>query len=288
MPISQEIINLYDAFTHGHLTRRAFMERLAVLAGGTAAATMLLASLKNDYALAETVAADDQRLTTGEESFKGPDGEMRAYLARPAGEGKHPAVLVVHENRGLNPHIRDVARRIALEGFLAVAPDVLAPDGGTPANEDEARDMIGKLDGDAAVKRLVAAAEFARSHAATTGKLGVVGFCWGGGMANRLAVTLGDRLQAAIAYYGRQPAAAEVPGIKAALMLHYAGLDDRINAGIADYETALKAAGVRYDLFIYEGVQHAFNNDTNAARYDKAAADLAFGRTIDFLKRMLG
>jgi carboxymethylenebutenolidase len=286
MAISQDVINLYDAFTHGQMNRREFMDRLAKLAGGAAAATALLALLQNNYAFAAMVPEDDPRLATASQAYPSPDGDIRAYVAWGKDGGKRPAVIVIHENRGLNPHIKDVARRIALEGFLAVAPDTLTPEGGTPENEDAAREMFGKLDGEKAAARLVAAIAFAKTLPESTGKVGAVGFCWGGGMANQLAVRSPDML-AAVAYYGRQPAAAEVAGIKGAVMLHYAEKDERINAGIADYEAALKAAGTAYELHMYAGAQHAFNNDTNAARYDKAAADLAWGRTIGFLKAKL-
>lgn len=287
MPLSQDVINLYDAFTHGQLSRRAFMERLAGLAGGAAAASALLGVLANDYARATLVAEDDPRLATASQTYKSLDGDVRAYLVWSKEGAKRPAVIVVHENRGLNPHIKDVARRIALEGFIAIAPDVLTKEGGTPEDEDKARDLIGKLDQKAAIVRLIGAVDFARSIPESTGMTGAVGFCWGGGMVNQMAAHAPD-LNAGVAYYGRQLSADRVPDIKAPLMLHYAEKDDRINAGIADYETALKAAGKAYELHMYEGAQHAFNNDTNAARYDKAAADLAWGRTVGFLKINLG
>jgi carboxymethylenebutenolidase len=200
---------------------------------------------------------------------------------------KRPAVIVIHENRGLNAHIRDVARRLAVEGFLALAPDMLSGAGGTPADEDRAREMIGALDAGATLAGLAAAVPFLLAHAESNGKVGAVGFCWGGGMANQLAAA-GTPLVAAVAYYGRQLPAADVPKVSAALLLHYAGLDQRINAGIAEYETALKANGKPYELHLYEGANHAFNNDTNAARYDKAAAELAWGRTMAFLRKHLG
>jgi carboxymethylenebutenolidase len=283
----QEIIRLYDDYTHERLDRRVFMDRLAALAGGTAAATALLPILQNNYAKAAMVAEDDARLTTEQISFPGSSGDIQGYLARPAeAGGKLPAVLVIHENRGLNPHIEDVARRVALEGFVALAPDFLSPQGGTPENEDQAREMIGQLDPAATTADAVAAIAFLKSHDASTGKVGVVGFCWGGALANQVAVHSPD-VAAAVPYYGRQPASEDVAGIKAAMLLQYAGLDDRINAGIADYEKALEAAGVDYTIYVYENANHAFNNDTNAARYDKTTADLAWSRTIDFLKQHL-
>jgi carboxymethylenebutenolidase len=285
-PIPQDAINLYDAFTHGTLDRRSFMERLSLLTGSATAATVLLGRLQNNYAHAAMIAENDPRLAIEEASFDSPDGPIKAMVASPKGGAKTPAVLVIHENRGLNPHIRDVARRMALEGFVAIAPDGLTPEGGTPTNEDAARDLIGKLEPAKANGRFLAAVAFGKAHPLSTGKVGAVGFCWGGGMANALAVGSPDMI-AAVAYYGRQPAAADVPKIKGAVMLHYASKDDRINAGIADYEAALKAAKTDYQLFMYDGAQHAFNNDSNPARYDKTAADLAWGRTIAFLKAKL-
>jgi len=216
------------------------------------------------------------------------DGKtMSGYLARLKGGGKRPGVIVIHENRGLNPHIKDVARRLALEGFLAFAPDALSPVGGTPEDQDRAREMIYELDGDATLARMVAAVPFLAGHAESTGKVGAIGFCWGGGMVNKVAAA-GTSLAAGVPYYGRQIPAEEVPMISAPLCLQYAGLDKRINAGIDAYVAALEANGKTYELFLYEGANHAFNNDTNEARYDKAASDLAWGRTVEFLRRYLG
>jgi carboxymethylenebutenolidase len=195
-------------------------------------------------------------------------------------------VVVVHENRGLNPHIEDVARRMALEGFVALAPDFLSPQGGTPEDEDQAREMIGQLDPAQTLQNAVAAVDFLESHEAVTGQVGVVGFCWGGALANQLAVNVPD-LGAAVPFYGRQPTGEEAARIEAPLLLHYAGIDERVNAGIADYEQALKAAGVDYTIHMYEGANHAFHNDTNAARYNQEAAELAWSRTIEFLKQQL-
>lgn len=282
--MDQRIVDLYDAYTHGVLERRLFLDRLSQAAGGAAAAAALLPLLQNDYALAETVPPSDARLSAGSVDFGQP--ATSGYLARPAGSGKHPAVVVIHENRGLNAHIKDVARRVALEGYLALAPDLLTGSGGTPADEDKARDLIGALDPAATLARLVAAVEWLARHAQSTGKVGTVGFCWGGAMANQLAAA-GSPLAAAVAYYGRQLADAEVPRVSAALLLHYAEHDERVNAGIAAYEAALKAHGKKYELHRYPGTQHAFNNDTNAARYDAAAARLAWERTLAFLKRHL-
>ena len=285
--ITPEMIRLYDEYTHVTLDRRGFLAKLTTLAGSTAAATAVLSMLENNYAQAALVAADDPRIKGETVKFSGPNGEISGYLVKPADSpGKLPAVVVVHENRSLNPHIQDVARRVALEGFLVLAVDFLSPAGGTPRDEDKAREMIGALDPTKAVADGVAAVAYLKSRPDSNGKVGAVGFCWGGGMVNRLAVNAPD-LSAAVAYYGPQPDPKDVPRIKAKLMLHYAGKDERINAGIAAYEAALKAANIPYTVFMYEGVDHAFNNDTNAARYNKEAADLAFGRTIEFLKETL-
>ncbi len=285
--ITQEMIQLYDEYTHLTLDRRGFMDKLSKLAGGTAAAAAIAPMLAADKAKAAVVAEDDPRLKTETITIPGPDGSISAYMAAPAeASGPLPAVIVVHENRGLNPHIEDVTRRIALEGFVALGVDFLSFVGGTPEDEDQARQMFTTLDMPKATQEGVAAIAWLKSNPATNGKVGVVGFCWGGGMANRIAVASPD-LGAAVAYYGFQPSAADAAKIKARLLLHYAGLDERTNAGIPAYEEALKAAGVDYQIYIYEGANHAFNNDTSAARYDKAAADLAWSRTIEFLKTSL-
>ncbi len=285
--MNQEYIRLFDEYTHTGMGRRVFLDRLAKLAGGAAAAMALLPSLENNYARAALVAQEDPRIETSKVEFKGTEGAVRGYLARPKLQGKHPGVVVIHENRGLNPHIEDIARRLATEGFLALAPDALSPFGGTPADEDKAREMIAKLDPAKTVADYAAALSYLKSNAACTGKAGCIGFCWGGGMANQLAVHAPD-LGAAVAFYGMQPAASDVPGIKAPLLLHYASLDDRINKGIAPFRAALDAAKIPYELYMYQGANHAFMNDTNAARYDAAAAKLAWGRTIAFLKKHLG
>ena len=283
----QDIIELYDDYTHARLDRRVFMDRLAVLAGGTAAASALLPLLRCNYAQAAIIAADDPRVGTEQITYPGASGEVKAYLARPAeAGGKLPGVVVIHENRGLNPHIEDVARRLALAGFVALAPDFLSPIGGTPADEDEARRVITRVDPADNVANAVAAVKFLEANDRTTGKVGVIGFCWGGGLANEVAVN-SPEVDAVVAFYGRQPEADAVAKIKAPLLLHYAGLDQRINAGIDDYKKALEANQVDYKIYMYEGVNHAFNNDTNPARYDKAAAELAWSRTIDFLKQQL-
>jgi carboxymethylenebutenolidase len=262
------------------------MKKLTIFTGSVAAANTLLGLLKNDYAHAEVVARDDARLQSESLEYTGPAGKVRAAFSRPKGAAKLPGVVVIHENRGLNPHIEDVNRRVALEGFLALAPDALSPLGGTPADSDKARTMIRTLDKKATLGNYLAAVQFLRTQPMSTGKVGVVGFCWGGAMANQLAVN-DPQLSAAVPFYGRQPAAEDVPKIKASLLLHYAGLDERINKGIPAFEAALKAAGTDYKIYYYEGAKHAFNNDTNAARYNKDAAQLAWKRTTSFLTEKL-
>lgn len=282
--MDQKIINLFDRFTHGAMNRRDFFEKLAAMAGGTAAATALLSVLENDYARAALVAEDDP-------SIKAETAEIatgiKGYLVRPAAEGSYPAVLVIHENRGLNPHIMDVTRRMAKEGFIAFGGDYLTAMGGTPADADAARDMIGKLKAEEPVAFSQAAVAALQKLPGGNGKAGAIGFCWGGGQVNALAVA-DPALGAGVAYYGRQAPAADVPKITAPLMLHYASLDERINAGIKDFEAALKAGNKPYELHMYEGANHAFNNDTNEARYNKEAAGLAWSRTVAFLKTHLG
>ncbi len=286
-PITQDIIALYDRFTHGAMDRRAFMERLTALAGGAAAAAALLPMLQNDYALAQTVAENDPRLIASTFPYEIGDAIMNGYLVAPAAEGRRPGVVVIHENRGLNPHIRDVTRRFALEGFIALGIDVLSPEGGTPANEDEARDMIGKLPADRAAARLAAGVTALSRVQGSTGRIGTVGYCWGGGMVNRIAALNPPGLAAGVAYYGSQIPADQVARIRTPLMLHYASLDERINAGIGAYRAALEANGKVFEIHMYEGVNHAFNNDTNPARYNAEAATLAFARTVAFLRKHL-
>ena len=285
--ITQEMIRAYDEYTHLTLDRRRFMEKLTKLAGSGAAAATIAPLLMSNYAKAEIVAPDDPRLKIEDIAFPGPAGEVKGYLAMPAeAAGKLPAVIVVHENRGLNPHTKDVTRRLALDGFVALGIDLLSRKGGTPATDEEAAAMFQDIDRAALVPDAVAAIAYLQGLPATNGKVGAVGFCFGGGIVNQMAVASPD-LVAGVAYYGGQPAAADVPKIKAKLLLHYAGLDERINAGIAAYEAALKDAGVDYQVYIYDGVNHAFNNDTSEARYDKDAATLAWSRTVDFLKEAL-
>ena len=284
--LDPQIVDLYADYTHGHLGRRDFLKNLAKLAGGATAAVALLPFLEKSYMEAQIVPADDARLHTEYVQYPGETGDVRAYLARPKGEEKLPGVIVIHENRGLQPHIEDVNRRVALEGFFALAVDALSPLGGTPKdNVDEARSLMRKLDGEATVKNYVAAVAYLKTHPHSTGKIGCMGFCWGGGIANQMAVNSPDLL-AAVPFYGRQAAAEDVPKIKAALLCHYAGQDARINAGIPAFEEALKKASVEYKIHMYEGVGHAFHNDTGS-RYNKEAAELAFERTIAFFKEKL-
>ena len=281
----QELMDLCEGYSHGSLDRRDFLKRLALVAGGTAAASALMPMLENS-ARAQVTAKDDARLIAETVKYAGETGEVRAYFARPKGDAKLPGVVVIHENRGLNAHIEDVTRRIALEGFLALAPDALSPLGGTPEDSEKAPALLGQLDKEKNTKNFVAAVKYLQTHPLSTGKVGVVGFCWGGAMANQVAVHSPD-LVAAVPYYGASPASEDVPKIKASLLLHYAGMDERINAGIPAFEAALKAAGVNYKIYIYEGAQHAFNNDMAPTRYNKDAAQLAWQRTIAFLKEKL-
>jgi len=285
--MDQKIIDLYDRFTHGGINRREFLDRLAEIAGSSAAAMALLPLLQNDYARAAVVAPDDARLASERVAYDSPKGKINGYLVRPKAKGKRPVVLVIHENRGLNPHHEDVARRFAAEGYLAYAVDLLSLVGGTPASEDAARDLHPKMNQDDAVAALVSAVSFLKKHPESTGKVGAVGFYFGGLMINRLAAS-SPKLDAGVAYYGRQVPAAQVTNIKAALLLHYAEKDDGVNAGIPAYEAALKANNKKFTMHTYPGTQHAFNNDTGAARYNEAAAKLAWSRTIAFFTENLG
>ena len=285
--MDQKIIDLYDNFTHGGMNRRQFLDRLTEVAGSSAAAVALLPLLQNNYAQAAVVAPDDARLVSERASYESPKGKIDGYLVRPKAKGKRPVVLVIHENRGLNPHLEDVARRFAAEGYLAYAVDLLSLVGGTPANEDAARDLHTKMNQDDAVAALVAGVSFLKQHPESTGKVGAVGFCFGGLMVNRLAAS-SPELDAGVAFFGRQVPAAQVPNIKAALMLNYAETDDGVNTGIPAYEAALKANNKKYVLHTYAGTQHAFFNDTGAARYNEAPAKLAWTRTLEFYKDTLG
>jgi carboxymethylenebutenolidase len=284
--MDQRIIDLYDDFTHGGMSRRNFLDKLAALAGSTAAATALLPILHNNYAQAQTLPEGDPRIAAETVDIPGAQG-LKGYLVKPKdATGKLPTVIVIHENRGLNPHIKDVTRRMATEGFIALGLDYLSPMGGTPADEDKGREMIGQLKQPDVIANGKAAVAYLKGRPDSNGKVGAIGFCWGGGAVNNLAVNE-PNLNAGVAYYGGQPKAEDVPKIQAAMMMHYGGLDERINAGIPAYEAALKQAGKVYEIYVYEDANHAFNNDTNAARYDKEAADLAWSRTVGFLKKNL-
>ncbi len=275
------IKELADGYRKGSLDRREFLNKLATLAGGTAAAAALLPELlEAGSPAAQIVPEDDPRLETGYVKYPVEGRSMRAYSARPKGDGKHPGVIVIHENRGLNPHTEDVARRVALEGYLAIAPDALSEFGGTPDNPDESRPLFSKLDRDRNIKNFTAAVAYLKTNPQTTGKVACMGFCWGGGTTNQVAVNAPD-LTAGVPFYGAQPSPEDVPKIKAAMLIHYAGEDQRINAGIPAFEEALKRAGIEYKIFMYEGAGHAFFNDTGS-RYNRKAADLAWQRTLAF------
>ncbi|RST84857.1 dienelactone hydrolase family protein [Aquibium carbonis] len=287
MKVTQAMIDAYDEYTHLTLDRRGFMAKLTKLAGSGAAAAAIAPMLAANAARAAIVEPDDGRLVAEEIAYPGADGEMKGYLVRPAeAAGRLPAVIVIHENRGLNPHIRDVARRMALEGFVALAPDYLSPLGGTPEDEDKAREMFGQLDRAGVAANGVATIDFLAGHELTNGKVGAMGFCWGGGTVNDLAVA-SPALGAGVAYYGRQADTDAVARIEAPLLLHYAGQDERINAGIDAFRAALEAAGKEFTIHVYDGAQHAFNNDTSEARYDAEAATLAWERTVAFFREKL-
>ncbi len=282
--MQQEIINLYDEYTHKPLKRSEFLRRLVLLTGSTVAAMAILPLIEVNQARAAVTPTGD--LFTESIHYPGVPQEMQAYVARPKENKKYPAIIVIHENRGLNAHIEDVARRAAKEGFLAIAPNALSALGATPATEDEARAKFQELKPENNLKNFMNAFDYLSTRADFNGKVGCVGFCWGGAMANDLAVNI-PSLKAAVAFYGRQPAAEKVPAIKAALQLHYASLDERVNAGIPAYEAALKQHNIAYELYMYEGVNHAFHNDTAAARYNEAAAKLAWQRTMEFFQKKL-
>ncbi|MFN8251224.1 MAG: dienelactone hydrolase family protein [Ferruginibacter sp.] len=283
--MNQEIINLYDEYTHKPLSRTAFLKKLAMITGSMAAAIAVLPMIEVNYAHAAITAADE--LFTETVTYTGIPNVMSAYVARPKPAKKYPAVIVIHENRGLNAHIEDVARRAANAGYLAIAPNALSALGGTPpANEDEARTKFGELKAENNLQNFINVFDYLNSRKDFNGKAGCVGFCWGGGMSNSLAVNV-PSLKAAVAFYGRQPAAEDVSKIKAAIQLHYAGLDERINAGIPAYEEALKKNNIAYELYKYEGVNHAFHNDTAPTRYNEAAAKMAWQRTLDFFAKYL-
>ena len=277
-------IALYDRFTHEGMDRRLFMSRMVALAGSVAAAEALIGAISASPAAAAIVPANDRRLTTRSQTLA---GGYKAYMAEPRTRSLKATVLVIHENRGLNEHTRDVARRLALAGFRAVAPDMLSPTGGTPANEDAAREAIGKLDLSQAVTAGVSLLD-ELSKSSRGGKVGAVGFCWGGGFVNRLAVAAGDKLDAGVVYYGPAPDPSEAPRVQAPLMIHHAGLDARVAQTLWPWITALRAAGKPVTYFNYGGADHAFNNDTSAERFDKAASDLAWRRTLRFFRQTLG
>ena len=282
-------IALHDRFTHGGRDRRAFMAEMSRLAGGAAAAQLLVASIAADPAAAAMIAEDDKRLTAKMVSWNGANGhKLFGYMAIPKKHAKKPAaVLVIHENRGLQPYTRDVARRLAVAGFVGLAIDFLSPQGGTLADEDKARQMIGALDLGAATADGVRTVDWLAAHKLLSGKVGAVGFCWGGAMACRLAVNAGSALSAACAFYGPPPPPTDAAKVKAAMLLHYAGSDDRVNADAGRWVEALRAAHVDVRPFDYPGTQHAFHNDTSAMRYNAAAADLAWDRTIAFFREKL-
>jgi carboxymethylenebutenolidase len=285
--MNTKITTLYDDYRQGRINRRNFLGKLAAVAGSTAAAMTLLPILESDSMGEFKAEQNDQDLVTEFIKYTGETGEMRAYLAHPKTGSKFPAVMVIHENRGLQPHIQDVTRRMAKEGFLAMAPDALSPMGGTPENDqDTAVKMIGQLDNEKTIKNFVAAIKYLKTNPLSTGKVGCTGFCWGGGMTNQMAVNSPD-LDAAVPYYGMQPKPEQVASIKAPILAHYAGNDDRINQGIPAFEEALKKNNKEYQIFMYEGASHAFNNDTNAERYNEKAAKLAWSRTIAFFKEKL-
>jgi carboxymethylenebutenolidase len=282
--MDQRIINLYDEYTHKPLSRQEFLHRLTLLVGGTAAAMAILPMIEVNQVHA-TITTDED-LFTERIKYTGVNGEMEAYVARPKEEKQYAVVVVIHENRGLNAHIEDVTRRAANAGYLAIAPNALAPIGGTPANEDDARTKFQQLKAEDNLQNFIKVFDYLATRKDSNGKYGCVGFCWGGGMSNDLAVNV-PSLKAAVAFYGRQPNAADVPKIKSAVQLHYGALDERINAGIPAYEEALKKANITYELYKYEGANHAFHNDTAPTRYNAEAAKLAWQRTLDFFGKYL-
>jgi len=284
--MDKEITNLYEDYKKGGTNRRDFIRKLAMFAGSTAAAMALIPVLEDNSLKAANTFQDNSDLITEFIKYPGETGEMRGFLARPKAGKKFPAVIVIHENRGLVPHIQDVTRRMAREGFLALAPDALSPVGGTPEDITNVGDLFKKLDNEKTIKNFVAAVKYLKTNPLSTGKVGCTGFCWGGGMTNQVAVNSPD-LNAAVPYYGMQPKAEDVEKIKAPILAHYAGEDTRINAGIPAFEEALKKYKKDYHIFMYEGAQHAFNNDSNAERYNEKAAKLAWGRTIGFFKEKL-
>jgi len=284
----QELLDLFHEYQHGDISRRTFLDRAGKFAVGGLTVASIFESLRPNYAWAQQVPPDDKRIKVGYETVQSPEGNgsIKGYLARPAKSGKLPAVLVIHENRGLNPYIEDVARRLALVNFIAFAPDGLTSVGGYPGNDEKGAEAFRKVDGKKMTEDFVAAAKWLKARSDSTHKLGAVGFCFGGGMVNQLAVRLGADLNAGVAFYGRQAAVEDVPKISAPLLLHYAGNDQRINEGIAAYEAALKANNKVYQVYMYDGKQHGFHNDTTP-RYDEEAAKLAWSRTLEFFNKHL-
>lgn len=285
--MNDQIKNLFNDYQRGGINRRDFLRKLTLYAGGAAAAAALLPLLTENQAMAASVTPDDNEVATSFITYPGKSGEMKAFMAHPAKKKKLPAVIIIHEIWGLNKHIQDVTRRMAAEGFLALAPDALSATGGTPENDtNKTVAMVRALDMEETTANFVAAVKYLETHPLANGKVGCTGFCWGGAMTNRVAVNA-PGLDASVPYYGSQPDAADVAKIKAPIMAHYAGDDERINVGIPAFEEALKKAGIEYQLFIYEGAKHAFNNDSNPERYHEAAAKLAWGRTIAFFSEKL-
>ena len=284
--MDQRIISLYDEYTHKPLTREVFLKKLALITGSMALALSVAPLLESNQAKAATIREDDDELDTETISYEVNGITMFAYTAKPKKRMNMGGVMVIHENRGLNDHIRDVTRRAAKAGYMAMAPDALSESGGTPPNEDEARKLFTELDAKKNLNNFIKSVDFLRARKECNRKTGCVGFCWGGGIANDLAVNV-PNLNAAVAFYGRQPNAADVPKIKSPVQLHYAGLDERVNAGIPAYEEALKKANVKYELYMYEGVNHAFHNNTSEARYNAYAALTAWKRTLDFFEANL-
>jgi len=284
--MDKKVIDLYLEYRNQRMDRRSFLKRLITLAGSTAVAVALIPLLENKFVRAQMISGDDARLDIATIQYPGETGIVSAYLAKPNGDSKHPGIIVIHENKGLRPHIRDVTRRMALEGFMVMAPDALSPLGGSPGDPDKARSRMRELNPQSTVKNYVAAVKYLKTHPQTTGKVGCMGFCWGGGVTNQVAVLSPD-LTAAVPFYGRQPESEDVPNIKASLLCHYGELDKRINKGIEAFEAALKANSVKYNIFIYEGAKHAFFNDTRPDRYHPEAAKLAWKRTIAFFKEEL-
>jgi len=285
----QELLDLFHEYQHGDIDRRTFLDRAVKFAVGGLTVAAIFEGLKPNYVWAQQVPPDDKRINVGYEVVQSPagNGSIKGYLARPAKGKKLPVVLVIHENRGLNPYIEDVARRLAVAKFIAFAPDGLTSVGGYPGKDEQGAEAFRKVDGKKMTEDFVASAKWLKARPDSTGKLGAVGFCFGGGMVNQLAVRLGADLNAGVAFYGRQVAADDVPKISAPLLLHYASNDQRVNAGIANYEAALKANNKVYTLHMYEGKQHGFHNDTTP-RYDEAAAKLAWSRTLEFFNKYLG